>query len=86
MLRNMKGPLAGQAAWTDGRSSSDVRGEAPAEGMNHHSTNCSSQRVYRIHLLFSLPDKKVVKKTMLHQLHDGVMLQTSKMTAHLSYV
>lgn len=59
----MKGPLAWQAVWTDGWSSSAVQGEAPAEWVNHRATNCSSQHVCRIrltHSLFSWPHKNVV--------------------------
>lgn len=56
MLRIWKGPVAWRAAaWTDGRSSSDVQGEAPAEWMNHRSTNCSPpSMLYRIRLAQSL--------------------------------
>lgn len=60
---NMKGPLAWHAMRTDGWSSSDIQGEAPAEWVNHWSTNCSSQHVRRIklsHSLFLWPGRNVV--------------------------
>lgn len=75
---NMKGPLAWQAVWTDGWSSSDIQGEAPAECMNHRSTNCSPQHVLRIqltHSLFLWPDKNIVLWKINPSDDDKVLLQ-----------
>ena len=46
------------AARTDGWSSSDAQGEAPAERMNHRSTNCSSLHVPGSQLAHSLFGQK----------------------------
>lgn len=47
--------------------------KAPAERMNHHSTNCSSQHVQLTHPLCLCPD---LKSTMMAEQHHGEVVRT----------